>query len=544
MNQTKIIVYRRTTATLTLFTALLILLFAPGHIQFPAPLHIIELSEIFDSLLTAAIFYASVGLLRGRRNSWLAACSILTITTGWEILVSRHTLPLLATVPAATLCVIIATRHLYTQKSERSNNRLRLVGLITIITTTTGCIGYLIIALTSHRHFSLIDAIVQSLQHMYSLNTSWESILHPHHHTPVVAYAMLFVIGIINYSLAAIAFLQPAIDEQGPISPAEIEQKLTLWSNDSDDFFKVFPSDKQYFTSAHSDGFIAYARHEDICFILADPIAKSLTERAHLLHEFQLWCHNKHLRCGAIPVSQKSTDLYESNGFSLLKIGDNAVVDLKEFTSDTVRNKHFRNVLNRFEKSGATITRHRPPHSAALMRRLSTLSDEWLKRDHEERGFALGYFDTAYLQRCDVFVARNATNEPTGFINIIPSYLRTVASFDLMRTGDYAPKNTIDFLLASVCISLQEHGHRQLNFGLAPLTGLEKSDNSTEKILNLLAGLTKRWYGFHGLRQFKNKFKPVWQPTYLAYEGNSYHLVIYTIALMAILDNTPPQQTR
>ena len=108
-----------------------------------------------------------------------------------------------------------------------------------------------------------------------------------------------------------------------------------------------------------------------------------------------------------------------------------------------------------------------------------------------------------------------------------------------MRTSDEAPKNTIDFLLAKTCLGLHEQEKSTLDFGLAPLSGLNDPDSNIEKVLNFLSKRASRWYGFHGLRQFKNKFNPQWSPMYLAYEGGSYRLTSYAIALLAILDRVP-----
>lgn len=535
MNITKKRQVRRITALLTFVTALIILLVAPSHIEFEVPFDIDRFSELFDSFLTAAIFYASIGLLRGKRGGWFAAVTILAISTIWEIIISRHTLPILALIPLTVLCLTLATRRLYRAKTERSDSRLVIVGLITVLTTLIGCVGYLLLAVETHRHFSLADAIFQSLRHMYSLNTSWVSMMHPHLHTPVLAYLGLFWIGVLNYTLIAAALLQPVIDSTHDGRIRDIRKILARFSANSEDYFKIFPRDKHYFMDPHVDGFIAYSQHENICIMLADPIACDQKEQQKLLGLFQLWCHTHDLRPAAVPVLPTSVKIYENNGFSTLKIGENAVVDLKKFATKTISDKYFRNVINRLEKAGTTIEILKPPHDTALMDELQIISNQWLTRGHEERGFALGYFDWMYLNQCEIIVTSDAAGAITGFINLLPSSLDH-ASFDLMRTADHAPKNTIDFLLAKTCLMLHERGKSTLDFGLAPLSGLSDSEQGAEKVLDFIGKRAARWYNFHGLRQFKNKFDPEWEPTYLVYEGGSHRLMAYAVALLAILD--------
>lgn len=540
MNATWIRSLRRITALLTFATALVLLLFAPGHVEFHVQLHLGQLSELFDSLLTAAIFYASIGLLKGKRGGWIAAVTVLSLSTIWEVLISRQAVPILALIPFIVLGFTLATYRFYSAPAERSDHRLRIVGLITIVTTLIGCLGYLLVALQTHREFSLVDAFIQSLRHMYSLNTSWLSIMHPHFHAhfqaPVLAYTGLFAIGVLNYSLVAIALLQPVVASEHDTRRRDVRKLLNRYGRDSEDFFKVFPRDKHYFTAPGINGFIAYAQHENICLMLADPIAPTRKSRQKLLNLFQLWCHENDLRPAAVPVKDSSAELYEKSGFSLLKIGENAIVDLKEFATTALRSKHFRNVINRFEKTAASVEICTSPHTPELIAEVREISEQWLARGHDERGFALGYFDQTYLQQCDLVIARDAKARAIGFINLLPQFDPARASFDLMRTASHAPKNTIDFLLARTCILLHERGVSSLDFGLAPLSGLKDTDKSAEKVLDFIAGRAARWYNFHGLRQFKNKFDPEWSATYLAYEGSSYRLMAYAVALLAVLD--------
>lgn len=531
---------RWTLATLTFVTALVILLFAPDRLQYPAEFRAKIVSEILDSVLTAAIFYASLGLIKGRRAAWGAALVILGLSTIWQIVISQKTLPLLSLAPLAVFAIVASQHRYFNRRSERSNRQLLVVFLLTIATTLLGVLGYLVIALQLHRPFSLLDAILQSLFHMYSVTSAAHVLLYaPHHHDLRIIYLALSGIGVINYLLIALALLKPVLDEFTHIGKRDPQQLLRRYGRSSEDFFKLFPRDKSYFMTPGIDGFIAYAQSDNICLALAEPIAATEWQRAKLLQRFREWCHNEDIRVGVIPVGEPMRKFYEKNGLHLLKIGETALVDLDRFYNETVHNKHFRNIINRFEKSGATVCFMQPPHSAALLERLHNISDQWLARGHDERGFAMGYFDDAYLQRCTLVVAREADDRPIGFINLVPSYDKTRASFDLMRTSDEAPKNTIDFLLAKTCLGLHEQEKSTLDFGLAPLSGLNDPDSNIEKVLNFLSKRASRWYGFHGLRQFKNKFNPQWSPMYLAYEGGSYRLTSYAIALLAILDRVP-----
>ena len=46
-----------------------------------------------------------------------------------------------------------------------------------------------------------------------------------------------------------------------------------------------------------------------------------------------------------------------------------------------------------------------------------------------------------------------------------------------------------------------------------------------EKIAYLIYAFTNRFYSFNGLRQYKQKFGPVWEPRYVAYPKNTWLLI-------------------
>jgi len=118
-----------------------------------------------------------------------------------------------------------------------------------------------------------------------------------------------------------------------------------------------------------------------------------------------------------------------------------------------------------------------------------------------------------------------------------------VLAWGLSRRLDSAYRLTVGLLVLGVAASLlkgldweealvlivilelmtwgKEHGYQQFNLGMAPLSGLES--RALAPIWNRAGALIFRqgeqFYNFRGLRQYKEKFDPVWEPRYLASPG-------------------------
>jgi phosphatidylglycerol lysyltransferase len=90
-----------------------------------------------------------------------------------------------------------------------------------------------------------------------------------------------------------------------------------------------------------------------------------------------------------------------------------------------------------------------------------------------------------------------------------------------MRFRPSAPSGTMDALFAWLLAWAKQEGYQWFNLGMAPLSGLESSPVSTlwSKLGRLVYGYGEAFYNFQGLRAYKEKFDPVWEPRYLAYPG-------------------------
>ena len=172
-------------------------------------------------------------------------------------------------------------------------------------------------------------------------------------------------------------------------------------------------------------------------------------------------------------------------------------------------------------RSSATFRMSPPSEVPASMDQLRAVSDDWLAQHAgAEKGFSLGFFDEEYIARFPVAVIEQ-DGRIVAFANVWPGAQRMELSVDLMRYRHGAPKDVMDALFAHVMQWGKKQGYRWLTLGMAPLSGF--ADSPVAPLWNRLASFLYKHgeaiYSFQGLRAFKEKFDPVWQPHYLAYPG-------------------------
>jgi len=115
-------------------------------------------------------------------------------------------------------------------------------------------------------------------------------------------------------------------------------------------------------------------------------------------------------------------------------------------------------------------------------------------------------------------VARAPDGRIAGFANIIPSYTSSQGNFDMLRYRA-EPKAVADFLYVSLIEYFRASGFTGMSLGLSPFGGttVDRPRSPAERAMSLLYRRGTFLFRYTGLREFKEKFQPVWEPRYLIY---------------------------
>jgi phosphatidylglycerol lysyltransferase len=217
-------------------------------------------------------------------------------------------------------------------------------------------------------------------------------------------------------------------------------------------------------------------------------------------------------------VGKENLSLYLDLGLTPLKMGEEARVPLGDFSLEGKSRKSFRHICNRFEKEGYRLEILEAEDVPPMLSTLKTISDAWLKeKNTREKRFSLGSFNPAYLQLCPLGIVRRG-DAILAFCNIWMGAAKEELSLDLMRYLPEAPADTMEYLFLQLMLWGKEQGYQWFNLGMAPLSGLDGRPIAPawNRFGSLLYQHGEHFYNFQGLRQYKEKFDPRWEPRYLA----------------------------
>ena len=284
---------------------------------------------------------------------------------------------------------------------------------------------------------------------------------------------------------------------------------------DKPDAALALMGDKMLLFNEEKDVFIMYGKHGRSLVALYDPVGPA-EKCPDLIWQFRDLCDRSLCRPVFYQVSAENLSMYMDIGLVAYKIGEEAVVDLSKFTLESARGKELRHEFNRGVKEGLSLEILEA--GTAPMARLKKISDEWLvSKNVREKGFSLGRFDEEYLKRFRI-AALKRNGEIVAFANLFEPEGRNRVSADLMRYSNDAPKSTMTFLFVSLMQYYKEQGSKEFTMGMAPLSGVTPYKNSplVQKFGVFLYRKGEHFYNFRGLRHFKEKFNPDWEPRYVA----------------------------
>jgi lysyl-tRNA synthetase class 2 len=234
---------------------------------------------------------------------------------------------------------------------------------------------------------------------------------------------------------------------------------------------------------------------------------------------------------------------YQRAGLSAWEIGDEAVVEVPDFSLEGRPMRNVRQAVNRVERAGYSVR----------VCRVSELSEDekddirrqasaWRTGD-TERGFsmALGRFGNPGDGECVVVMAvqhhperspcsrgdeADGTAETPngllrGFMQFVP-WGKDGLSLDLMRRDQDADNGINEFLIVSALRAAPDLGVRRLSLNFAVFrSALERGERlgagPVLRAWRRVLLLASRWVQIESLYRFNAKFRPLWEPRYLCY---------------------------
>ncbi|MFZ0281623.1 MAG: phosphatidylglycerol lysyltransferase domain-containing protein [Bacteroidales bacterium] len=484
------------------------------------PINAIAASNYAVFIAGAFLLLTAVYMLKGLRNAWWIAVVLSVVS-----LVGHLTKAIdyeEAVVAMAVLTALIFSKKQYL---VRGNPRLYTIGISSALLSIAavlvyGTVGFYFI---DKKHFGIEFNFLQSLgftiKNFFLLGTDGLE--------PLSRFAKYFLIsinisGILAFTFLAYTILRPYFRNENTGQEEMDQAKLIVekFGKSALDYFKTY-SDKIIFKPPDVDAFIAYRTAFGFAVALENPVADGRESLKKCIILFDKYCLENGLKNIYYRVPEEDLMIYKDLSKKGLFIGQEGIVDLNSFTLGGVRNKALRNAINKVIDEGYQSRIHTPPIRDGILQKLKAVSDEWLgSTNRQEIVFSQGRFIWEELKKQTIITVESPEEKVIAFMNIIPDYMEGESTYDLIRKTDDAPHGVLDFIMIELFTHLKSQGKSKVNLGFAPMSGLDDPRTFPEKSMRFASEKIKTFAHYKGLRNYKEKFSPVWYNRYLVFSDD------------------------
>ncbi|WP_010171474.1 phosphatidylglycerol lysyltransferase domain-containing protein [Bacillus coahuilensis] len=298
----------------------------------------------------------------------------------------------------------------------------------------------------------------------------------------------------------------------------------------------LFTMDKLVYWTKDRQAMILYQKVGKTFIVLGDPIGRE-EYLSGAIKEFIDFSIEKKQKIAIYQASANYIDLYRQHDFNTVKIGEEAVVPLPDFSLSGKKMQNLRSSRSKFERLGYSFSFVSPPFDEAFIQNLKEVSDSWLN-GRKEKGFSVGYFCERALTNFHIAVLKDEQGSVVAFATL--SYYRqekkTYATIDLMRYKNSCPNGTMDMLFLSILDWCKVRGFETCSLGMAPLSNtvneMDAASRGVQKLVSFAYHYGHRFYNFKGLYNYKNKYFPNWEPRYVVFQKSLLLVYIQLIYLI------------
>ena len=306
----------------------------------------------------------------------------------------------------------------------------------------------------------------------------------------------------------------------GPAARRAAAQLVRTHGSDTLSFFKL-RADKHYFFSSDRSAFVGYRVENGVLLLSGDPVGPD-DALPGLLADLKDFAEARGLKLAAVGASQRLLPLWEQLGLRTMYLGDEAIIEVGEFSLEGRPIRKVRQSVSRLRTAGYSAELHRV---SALAPAVAAEAEAVLERGREgapERGFSMA-MDSLHGDHGEdtlVVLARDEQRAVRGVLHFVPCFGRSAMSLSFMRRDPSTPNGLTEFMVVSAVELLRERGVDEMSLNFAAFARwIHSPERRAERALGRLIALGNRFFQIESLYRFNAKFFPRWQPRYLVYQG-------------------------
>ena len=478
-----------------------------------------------DVIIGLMLVLLAHGLRRRKRRAWQAVLALLVFDIVIHFLhFPRDPRPYSAVVAIVLLAVLLFFHEdFYALGDPRTRgwNAWRVFGILAVADLAIG-LGYLAMGPLdgSYSFPERVQDVVYELVGVYG-PVQWASDARGD-----LYHLLTSALGLFTLVVTVYLFLRPAQPRArlGAADATRIRELLARQGDRDSLGYFALRNDKNVIWSPSGKSCVCYRVVSGVMLASGDPIGDPEAWPGAIA-EFLTVAARHAWRPAVMGCSELGAEVWCREGdLTALELGDEAIVNVAEFSLSGRSMRNVRQMVNRVAKAGYVAEIRRVGDiPRAELDRVIKVTDSW-RGSSTERGFsmALGRIGGPGDGDCVLMTATE-----NGVLRAILHFVPWGAdglSLDLMRRDRTAQPGLNDFLITEAIKAAPGLGVKRISLNFAMFrAALERGERiGAGPVLRAWRGLlvfASRWFQIESLYKFNAKFCPIWEPRFFVYPG-------------------------
>jgi lysyl-tRNA synthetase, class II len=478
-----------------------------------------------DVIIGLMLVLLAHGLRRRKRRAWQAVLALLVFDIVIHFLhFPRDPRPYSAVVAIVLLAVLLFFHEdFYALGDPRTRgwNAWRVFGILAVADLAIG-LGYLAVGPLdgSYSFPERVQDVVYELVGVYG-PVQWAS-----DGRGDLYHLLTSALGLFTLVVTVYLFLRPAQPRArlGAADATRIRELLARQGDRDSLGYFALRNDKNVIWSPSGKSCVCYRVVSGVMLASGDPIGDPEAWPGAIA-EFLTVAARHAWRPAVMGCSELGAEVWCREGdLTALELGDEAIVNVAEFSLSGRSMRNVRQMVNRVAKAGYVAEIRRVGDiPRAELDRVIKVTDSW-RGSSTERGFsmALGRIGGPGDGDCVLMTATE-----NGVLRAILHFVPWGAdglSLDLMRRDRTAQPGLNDFLITEAIKAAPGLGVKRISLNFAMFrAALERGERiGAGPVLRAWRGLlvfASRWFQIESLYKFNAKFCPIWEPRFFVYPG-------------------------
>jgi lysyl-tRNA synthetase, class II len=487
---------------------------------------LVNVTRTVSVIIGLLLLMLSHGLKRRKRRAWEAVTLLLAGSVVVHVIPFREDRIVTAIVSALLVAALLNFRaEFYAVGDPRTRWRALWVFLGLVVADVAIGLTYILLARGLVQDYSLWQRVVHVMYGLVGVSGPVQFV--PERRSDLFAL-LTSALGLFTLVVTAYLFFRPA-RPAGRLGQQDAERVRELLRKQGDrDSLGYFTlrSDKSIIWSPTGKSCIGYRVVSGVMLAGGDPLGDPEAWPG-AIHAFL----DEAARHAWVPAvmgcGEHAAEVWCREGeLTALELGDEAVVEVADFSLKGRSMRNVRQMVARVERSGYVAdVRRAGDVGCEQIGQLARQAGSW-RGNPTERGFsmALGRLGAPGDENC---VIATATEDGIlrGILHFVPWGAEGL-SLDLMRRDRSAQPGVNDFLIVETINAADSLGIKRISLNFAVFrSALERGERiGAGPVLRLWRGIllfASRWFQIESLYKFNAKFTPVWVPRFFVFPGAS-----------------------